>query len=222
MKRVFIILFILANGWVFGGDGVYFNEKKIKDLFLNTDKYIYATSQLKEKGYDFKVENLVDENAKLPWSVRKNGGVEEEIMLIFYPPAPYSEEKWARGLNIINGFHQNPALFDQNNRAKEMDVYLYKIYYDARDNMKSPRGEALLGFYLIESNSIELKDGYAAKNLIYFKTDLEKEDKTNNTKKHSVQYAMVLKIKSVYKGSKYNDLCISKINFLYDWPVTNN
>ncbi len=223
MKRIIIILFILMNAWAFGKDKIYFNEKRVKDLFLKSGSKIYitSTSELVENDIIFYDKNLINDQTDLPWATRKNGGVGEEIMIMFDRPDPFSNEKWVKGIKIINGFHRNKQLYDLNNRVKDIDLYLYKIIYDVRQDI----GEVILGLFLIESNNIQLKDDYNLNNSFYFKTDLDKEHKENRFDKYVEdisKYTIVFKIKSVYKGSKYNDLCISKINFLYNWPETNS
>jgi hypothetical protein len=68
-----------------------------------------------------------------------------------------------------------------------------------------------LDLKLIEKTNVTLNDEFSNESKIFFATNLENDFKNSKTSGTLVHYALVLTVKSVYKGSKYNDLCISEV-----------
>jgi hypothetical protein len=214
---IFLSSLILLISYAFGTDKI--TEQKIRQIFERTDLTEYATSELKEKGYLFSVTNLVDENPETCWATHINGGIGEEI-LIFFMPVHSGEmvpEKWQTGIAIFNGFSKSKDLYNANNRLKNIDIKLYRIIFDggALNAKEFPRGLFVKDLKLIEQTNTTLKDEYLLDDKIYFSTDL-KEDYNNNNAGGDFGYfcALTLTVKSVYRGTKFNDLCVSEISFL--------
>jgi len=218
-KHLLILLQILLISCGFGKEK--FTVEKIKKLFDKTESWQYATSELKEKGRVFSVSNLIDEDTNTCWATRINGGVNEEVLIFFSPPDLDLGEKWQKGIGIINGFSKNKSLYYANNRAKDVEIKLYRMLVDGTsDRILCPRMLFIRSINLIEQTNIKLEDEFGGQSKYYFFTDLENDSKNNKIKfgnitaSFFVEYALVLKIKSIYKGSKHNDLCISEIRFL--------
>jgi len=178
-----------------------FTPKSIEKLFNKTEAEYFATSELEEKGYVYSAYYLVDGNTNTCWATRVNGGVGEEILIFL---------KWAKGVSILNGFTKSKALYEANNRVKEVEIKLYRMLYDGTsDAIDFPRMLYMTSINLLEQTNIILHDEFGVENKYYFSTDIKSAEEF-------VQYALVLRIKSVYRGSKYNDLCISEIRLLDD------
>jgi len=208
-KHLLILLQILLISCGFGKEK--FTVEKIKKLFEKTESWQYATSELKEKGRVFSVSNLVDEDTNTCWATRVNGGVNEEVLIFFSLPNLDLGEKWQKGVGIINGFAKNKSLYYANNRAKEVELKLYRIFCVA-DSIKY----FVKDINLVEQTNIVLQDEFGIENKYYFSTNIEdiNGDYVRKEGNFGIEYALVLTIKSVYKGSKHNDLCISEIRFL--------
>jgi hypothetical protein len=190
-------------------------EDKIKQIFNKTELWEYATSELKEKNVVYSVSNLIDGDTSTCWATRMNGGVDESI-LFFFTPDPNYNDGLQKGINIINGFARKKELYEANNRVKDVELKLYRMIVDGVMNrVKYPRNLSLIDLNLIEQTNTILKDEYLSENEVYFNTDLKSDFMMNNKNGEAlVFYALVLTVKSVYKGSKFNDLCISEISFL--------
>lgn len=196
-------------------------EKLIKHIYDDTKLWEYATSELKENGYVFSVKNLLEGNGKTnyPWATRVNGGIDESILIFFSQPNPDLNEKWLKGIGIVNGFAKSESLYKANNRAKVIEIKLYRFEFtDVQSEIEHPKGRIIWSeIKLLEQTNVTLNDEYLYDNKLYFSTNLENDYNSNKKKKYSTatfDYALVLTIDSVYNGSKYNDLCISEISFL--------
>jgi hypothetical protein len=248
MKVYFLVWFVLSGIFMsmYGGK---IDTKRIVYLFNNTDYTIWATSELKEKGRHYSVKNLFDRDITTVWATRENGGVGEELILFF--SGSYIVDEWRRGVWIINGYPKNENLFLKNNRAKEIEIKLYRYYLVGISGgtvEAGPPREALLVNPLrsdnvtdeplvefILSTNITLIDGYLYTNKYYFPIRFESDEKETALRIRNLRiekgiqdspedydgysaigYALVFTIKSIYKGTQYNDLCISEIGFLGD------
>ncbi len=219
--------------------------KKIIYLYNKTDYTVWATSELKEKGYNYSAKNLIDGRLDTVWATRVNGGVGEEVVMF----------RRGKGISIINGYSKTEDLYQKNNRVKEINIRIYRYYYlfgitGATVEAGPPRESLLVNplrndsafkeplVEFIFHTNITLRDEYLYTNTFYFPIDFEEDEKeaakkirklrlekgldnTNDImsgddyfKWHRIGYSVVFTIKSIYKGSKYNDLCISEIWFL--------
>ncbi|MEJ5284629.1 MAG: hypothetical protein WHS77_06210 [Brevinematales bacterium] len=248
MKFCFAILFLGLFLNMYGGEKI--DTKKIIYLYNKTDYTIWATSELKEKGYNYSAKNLIDDRLDTVWATRVNGGLGEELIMFF--SGRHMVDGWRRGIWIINGHGKNKDLFLKNNRVKELELKLYRNYSvgiaGATVEAGPPR-ESLLVNPLSEDNALKdplieyifqtnitLRDEYLYTNKYYFPINFEENEKetegrikklrlekgiqdtndifSNYYGYNSIGYVLILTIKSIYKGSKYNDLCISEIWFL--------
>ena len=210
IKKIYFVGLVLTLFISCGFAEDKISEEKIKQIFENTDVYEYATSELKENKIVYAVSNLVDEDLNTCWATHINGGLDESILL-FFTSNPDLDEKWQKGIGIINGFVINKVLYENNNRAKNIEVKLYRIIADITVNDKYPRQMRTLDLKLIEKTNVTLNDEFSNESKIFFATNLENDFKNSKTSGTLVHYALVLTVKSVYKGSKYNDLCISEV-----------
>jgi hypothetical protein len=199
------------------------SSEEMMKIYNFTKAWIYATSELKENKNKFTINNVLSKNnhGKLCWATRVNGGVDESILLFFAPPKKYIvnsklNENWQKGIVILNGFAKTKLLYQENNRVKDIEISLYRFQSGfLQDARKYPKGYYMADLKLLISTNVTLKDEYMVNNYISFPISLE--EKYNEVRSKTglmYNFAMILKIKSVYKGTKYNDLCISKIEFI--------
>jgi len=189
MKRKIIISIVLIYiaSYVFTEDKI--NEESIINIFNNTPFWEYATSELAENGYNFSVSNLVNNNQGTCWATRTNGGIGEAILLFFnnqfFPSyrninSDYKFD-WQGGINILNGFAKSKRLYEENNRAKDIEIKLYKMYLDmpAYGHPKGSMAITTIPLILLERTNLVLKDEYLSDNKIYFSTNLELDAKSS-------------------------------------------
>lgn len=246
MKVHFLVWFVLSGIFMrmYGGK---IDTKQIVYLFNNTDYTIWATSELKKKGRHYSVKNLLDGDITTVWATRENGGVGEGLVVF---------RRW-NGIYIVNGFSKTRELYQKNNRAKEINVAIYRYYYvfgiTGGTVEAGPPREALLVnpltnenvseeplVELLFSTNITLRDEYLYTNKCCFPINYEEDEREIKEKIkslrlqkgfdeiydvkescdyfdfHRIGYVVVLTIQSIYKGTQYNDLCISEIGFWAD------
>jgi len=188
------------------------------DLLLNQEDRIkdgvVSTSFLKEKAkpVDYYAPWKVNDNdIKTAWVEGKKGdGVGEKIFLdIIGRPA---NEFKAMKINffIINGYAENEKLFLLNNRIKKAKLTIYEAKFDICGGNYSKRYSNLM---LNSSNIIMLKDTMEGQ-LIPVEIKEIKSIKNNNNNDSYSPYLFIaeLEILEIYKGSKFDDTCISEFN----------
>lgn len=237
MKFCFWIVLLSVFMKMYAGDEI--DVQRIIYLYNKTDYRLWATSELKEKGRDYSVKNLLDGDVNTAWATRINGGVGEQIVIFGID----------KGIFIVNGYGKSKDIYLKNNRAKEIEVKIYRAYVGvvagATTEAGPPRESLLINpleeeiplIELVSKTNFVLKDEYLFTNTYYFFLDFKKDEKetVERIKKlrkekritkeymgedyvgyHALEYIMVFTIKSIYKGTQYNDLCISEIGFLAD------
>ncbi len=234
--RFFVVILCLGMFVnMYGGEKI--DTKKIIYLYNKTDYDVWATSELKEKGYNYSAKNLIDDRLDTVWATRVNGGVGEGLAIF----------RVGKRMCIINGHGRSRELFIKNNRTKELELKLYRYYIiivaGATVEAGPPREALLINpledetplIELVVKTNFVLKDEYLYTNKFYLSIDFDKGEKETAERMKrlrvergifekymgddypgydSVGYVLVLTIKSIYKGSKYNDLCMSEIWFL--------
>lgn len=191
------------------------------DLLLNREDRIkdgvVSTSFLKEKAkpVDYYAPwKANDNNVKTAWVEGKKGdGIGEKIYLnIIGRPA---DEFKAMKINffIINGYAENEKLFLLNNRIKKAKLTIYEAKFDICGGNYSKRYSNLM---LNSSNIIMLKDTMEGQ-LIPVEIKEIKSIKNNNNSSYSPYlFIAELEILEIYKGSKFDDSCISEFRVMND------
>ena len=155
---------------------------------------ISASSELDENKNDkYAVGNLTDGDPSTAWVEGKKGsGIDEYIK--FYCPQEeadmvniYSAYK-IDSLGIINGYAKNEEVFYKNNRVKKIKIeYKNDIFREENPyNMKTP-----------EIYEYILEDTMAMQYLVF--------------PEPIYMSSMKISILEVYKGSKWDDTCISEL-----------
>ena len=189
--------------------------KKFKLGFCNSGKRIYTSSSINNK---YKAENMIDSNLNTCWATSINGGISEQFLIVGKKNIIYPNSiKGIKGIYIYNGYCKNKKLYYKNNRIKKLNINIYRIieYPQETDN-----GLIWYTFNkdinLIKTKKVNLPDKYLYENKIYFDIDLDKDfNKTLKEKGITPDYYFLFTIEDIYKGTKYNDLCVSEIKFIY-------
>ncbi|MGB4268288.1 MAG: discoidin domain-containing protein [Spirochaetota bacterium] len=182
----------------------------VEQVEKDKDK-IFASSTLNSR---YTVDKLFDGKLDTCWCPAGDGIGEFIIMQI-----PYG----IKGVKIVNGLAASEELFKKNNRVKEVVVgVIAETYYPSKgveeyDVCKNKYTIHNMTFNIRKIRPI-LKDTMEEQS-IYF----DKYEETINFYKsnwdlidfkRSKKLYLVIGIESIYKGSTYNDTCISEIRII--------
>jgi len=214
------IIFILLFSSVFSGkfkswDQIILNAEKIFGLY-NT------SSELKDKNYNptlfnkYGPHNLFDNDYKTSWVEGVEGpGIGESIHVVI--------ENNTKMINIFPGYGENKDLFIKNNRPKKLKLSVF-VGINPRGHV-TERGYAYKVKKYNKTYFINLKDQYKLQNfkfpfdnkkIIEFKKQTLSEYRENfNIPIGYGKSKIILKIEieEVYKGTSWDDTCISEIYF---------
>ncbi|MBN2402149.1 MAG: hypothetical protein JXN64_07095 [Spirochaetes bacterium] len=219
-----ILLFVCAMA---GADTGKYNLIKGEILTICDHEKAGATSTLSGSAKEpdrYEPNKLFDGDIKTAWAEGDKGpGIDVQIIFAIPTPGHSAALKYgAKQINIINGLASSKELFLANNRIKKFVLALY-VGIDTGVDENYCCQYAL---NLYDTKTFELKDTMDKQSI---KIDIDftnakdfwrRSRDTYRSKGNSVfqgEYGRylfgVLIIKSVYKGSKYDDTCISEISF---------
>lgn len=165
------------------------------DLLLIPGKYAlpYATSALPEDAYGFYgASNLDDSNIRTAWSEGVPGpGLGQWVAIA-------SEDSFT-AVVVHNGYWENQRGWESNNRVKRARI---RIYTYAKQNTQTIRVGPRKVEYLVEfedkyeDSFWQVWDGITG----------------ISPNKEPTSYLFVLEILDVYRGTRYDDTCISNIS----------
>lgn len=179
-------------------------------LAVKNDQFWSSSSELEQDIYkDFGKYgsiNVADSDPETCWAEGSESDGSGEYLLTVIPENIST-------LRIRNGYQKNESIYNANNRPKAIKFTLYASY--------QPSGyvtETHTGFCISDplfTSTVTLKDqmGYQDVNTGINWPDIYEELSHDNTfnKDH---FILKIKIVDVYKGSKWNDACISDINII--------
>ena len=218
------------------------NNNKIQEINLlttNTDDYVgfYATDindfYHPEKSSRYPSTNLFDGYFQTCWVTGSYKTKSYDTLYVRFPKEIYLDKII---LNIFSGYGKNKTLYYQNARPKKIKISIYAAY--------NPDGYAteVADKYFIKKYSvklIELKDTFGVqsfplnlnkqklidfqqKNLNNYKSFIENKD----IKTTARSFILKVEIVAAYKGSKYDDVCISELffnnRFVTPYPLKYN
>ena len=184
------------------------------DIFINKIKTspnsIMSSSKLKNEGmFNYKSENLIDQNLNTCWCPQRksSNGVNEFIIM----KIPFG----TKGFKIIIGNAKNRKLYELNNRPKviswgiilEKNMKYPKLQNDIC-NFKNKKTKYTNLIYYIE----HLKDTFKSQYINI--TQKGKFNWKNSMKEYAKNYYLLIGIERIYKGSKYNDTCITEVEII--------
>ena len=205
--------------------GVPSEERVEIDLFGYWGRLFNRSSEL-EMGFPgefgkYDIGHIIDKNIKTAWVEGVKGDGIGEYILIAVP-----EE--TRTINIFSGYGQNISLFYKNNRPGKIRLSYFLGVEDAFPGQYSSHYKAVK---FADEYIITLKDTIALQHFDFPFRDINKlaafrkkclEDFKNAGYRKGmhappeppqVKWILKIEILDVYKGSKWDDTCISEIFF---------
>jgi hypothetical protein len=223
LKRNNIIANIILTLLIFSIFNAYSKDHPISLIDCNEDEWVARVEKAKNKiiassvhvtegKYNYIPENLVDNKTDTCWCPDNNGI--NQFVIIKIP-------KKSKGFRISNGVGKSKQLYYENNRVKTLYwALISERIYESEEEMENDSCRARdpnlkygvafqtpPGLKLIQIIDTPEPQKILFKNYEYFSWEL------NNLKKSQNVY-LVISITDIYKGSKYNDTCISEIEII--------
>jgi len=194
------------------------NATEAFDLLLNREDKVkdgvVSTSFLKEKTkpVDYYAPwKANDGDIKTAWVEGKKGdGIGEKIFLNIIGRPTNDFKAMKINFYIVNGYAENEKLFLLNNRIKKAKLNIYEAKFDICGGYYSKRYSNLM---LNSSNIIILKDTMEEQLIPIEIKEIKSIKNNSNTDSYSSYFFIAeLEILEIYKGTKYEDTCISEFN----------
>ena len=193
-------------------------------LLVNIDTNYYWSSSELNKPDDFIMGkydaiNLFDRNKATAWvEGEKDAGIGQYVMIGVGVAVPAK-------IFFNNGFQKSKDLYFKNNRLKSAQISLYAgINLPGHETQLGPQYQAIkygkdLSVLFVDSMKTQAFDlAWNPIEVVNFKKEvLDRFKKEYPDKVHatgdwfSIQYILKITITGVYKGSKWDDTCISDI-----------
>ncbi len=220
LRYLFYILFVMILSLSAGcGNHPETGASAMSEFRLLGDNtpLLFASSELENTvpgtPGKYGVTNLFDGSTETAWVEGEEDYGSTSYLLITLPEGTDS-------LDIHNGLGKSNELFRKNNRVKEISITLYAAY--------SPPGHVtekswwlFYAWPVTENRSHTLEDraGFQRLDLDLDWNNIKKKGKELIAEKAKEyprkgahrEYILKMEIKSVYRGSKWNDTCISEI-----------
>jgi len=163
------------------------------------------------------VQNLLDGNPATCWAEgERDSGIGQDVKVAL--------RAIPDKIKIVNGYGESPALFSKNNRIKSMTLSCYSAF-----SIEGHATELAMEFEALEfpvKQIVTLADHMEKQGIPFpFKENeirnfLKKTEtvffqKHKNLTPENVQQLLVIpcKIQSVYRGTQWNDTCLSELSF---------
>ncbi len=216
MKKLLTSLFLLISIIISAQNELYFEKLEIYD---NTHPLTFDEYNPIDKNYP--LSNLFDGDFKTCHIIAK--GDEYRTVWIKLP------KKERIKINIFSGYGKSKALYYQNARPKKLHISLY--YGFLPEGYYSENGFAYQITDLYKVFDINLKDIFGVQSFsIPIKADelnyIEKRaikayNKTSFPKADKQGFFITISVDEIYKGTKYNDVCISELFFNHPFITKN-
>jgi len=230
-KKIILFLLLIIALCVQGAVSRHRYEKKQKRIFIKAGKpriikgkladtiwqffqskrAIIQSSSLHPKKYN--ASRLFDKNFSTCWTEGRKGFGRGE-WVIFHSGAI---------LWMYNGMWRSKALFYANNRVRKMKISFYKVYarsnstYDFATKKFNRKVTIFTNVYLLSETMVNLPDGMYPIEIHTGTPPIPFEISPDNKELPFEKWAndgyrfCRLEILDVYRGTKYNDTCISEI-----------
>jgi hypothetical protein len=175
----------------------------------NDKDYLNQTIVVPDNGdpNEYNIFNLFDNNQRTTLAINLKYKFDDEIKVPFFRVI-FNDQYNIDQLVLYNGFQRSEDLYTQNCRVKEIQITFFtksiinatnEIYNDIIID-KTGKEQKVIYVYtnMVTTNCILLDS--KEKQIIYF----PKSSKANN---------LVINVLSTYPGTKYDDICISKLEF---------
>ncbi|HNW30071.1 MAG TPA: hypothetical protein PKN50_16445 [Spirochaetota bacterium] len=208
-----LLFFFLANINVYPIEPQYkilcHEDEWVAKVEKKKFKCIASSVKETEGSYSYNCENVFDKDKSTCW-VPKQGSEKNGIYEFIILKIPYG----CQGIRITNGLAKNESLYYANNRVKKL--YLgFIVKLDPSEEDACPPGiKYHLTYQTITNELILLKDSMKSQSLIFGKVISNFNWKDNYYFKYKKDVYLVVAIWDIYKGTKYNDTCISEIEII--------
>jgi hypothetical protein len=166
-------------------------------------KIITSSALTSNKYYNYVPKNLLDKDNNTCWCPKnERNGIDQFIIM----KIPYG----SKGINIINGVAKTRELYLQNNRVKK--IYLGWICEKIDEYDLCENNNFSIVFQTIPQKYQLLEDTPMPQRIEFSK--IKNFSWSNMIFKNKQQIYLIIGIIEIYKGSKYNDTCISKIEII--------
>ncbi len=224
MKKILIALIIILPVYVSGQniEKVFLEDcytQKSNGDYTPTGYMAYASSTLSSKTPGrYAVCNLFDNNLATAWVEGATGNGAGEYIIIAKENG-FNQNKI--NLTIKNGYQKSDYLYKANNRVKQLQVTVLLI---ASTDFVSETGTDYAVKPIGQPVTITIADKKESQNFVIGipqTTGQQKQALRNFIKQETGEaapeptfyYGLKIKILETYKGTKYDDTCISEISF---------
>lgn len=204
MKKSFLFIIIL-----FASSNL-FAQLEVKDTLLMAlkNEVFWSTSSELDQGVykdmgKYGATNLSDNDPSTCWAEGSNGDGTGEYILFTIPENTAS-------IKIKNGYQKNETIYYSNNRPKKIELTLYASYQPAGYITESHTGFFISEPLATTQTILEDKLGFQEIKTGFNWGNINEELSHDNTFDKG-RFILKIKIIEVYKGSKWNDACISDI-----------
>lgn len=171
---------------------------------IDTHGMIYkATSELKVpvQGFGkYGVHNLFDNDVRTAWAEGVDGsGIKESISFVF--------KKKLKKIEVVNGYAKSSETFIKNNRIRKIRVSIYEVEMPKAGKVTEQFIPVKFKTMIIMFSKI-LKDTKEPQGIKLPK-------KWNEYLISKDTYGIKFEILSVYKGTHFDDTCLSELKFSY-------
>ncbi len=214
-KLIILIFFQIFIYHLFGED----MNSVIYDYYyskINNREWIQGRSSALQgtNRYNYEISNISDSDISTAWVEGAEGdGVGEYVYIPIFRKETNSSFRYNKKndikitFSIFNGFCKSSELFYKNNRIKTAKITIFVIPMTTEQ-------DGYPSFpYEDEENEILLTKVIELKDIIESQTFEEKINIYNSNYQYDTPFVLLkFEIIDVYKGTKYDDTCISEIN----------
>ena len=208
MKKITILLILIS----FLSNIVY-SQIEVKDTLLlayQNETFWGSSSELEMDIYKdfgkYGSTNLSDSDPTTCWTEgSKSNGTGEYIWM--------NIPKSTSTLRIRNGYQKNETIYFANNRPKKFEFKLYACFQPSGYVTESHNGFSISETIASTSAVLDDKLGYQDIKLGFDWPEILSQ-LSNDKIFDKDQFILKIKILDIYKGNKWDDLCISDINIV--------
>lgn len=195
---LFIVIMFIGLTLINNSANSQDNSMKFENVMINKNHItmsVFAKSTLLDNNSTerYSIKNLFDNNYDNVWATRlkPSENIDRDFFITF------KNSQTIKSISINNGFIKNDSLFNNNARVKTIVFYFYE---DDGKNIYEGNGKD----HYVYQKEVNLRDTPESQEIIFG------EIAFNKIKRIEID------IKEVYKGNKYEDICISnfEINLL--------
>ncbi|MDY6799593.1 MAG: hypothetical protein SVU94_00050 [Bacteroidota bacterium] len=209
MKLKFLILSMFASIFFYQ---IAAGQLIIKDtLFLaeQNEQLWHSSSELEQSGYynygKFGAINLGDNNPATCWAEGSEGNGSGEYIYMAIP-------KNIQGIRIRNGYQKSKTLYKANNRLKTIKIELLACFLPHGYVTETHIGFAISQPLAIITKILDDQMGYQDLSLDFNWNEIKNQIAENKLFDND-RFILKITIEDIYKGNKWNDTCISDIDF---------